>query len=186
MPKGIPTDINKWLNLPPRKSDIAEIKTGADTTIKIIPEKIVESMLDEMTGQNWDTVKFQSYRFIDATKSPAVILMDASLELIVKYKGKDGIDVIRTLVGAVTFDTAFFNNTHHNNTAKSLCISNAASDLGKRFGKDLNPSVAVTSNVPMGAQSKILNTLAKKCTCIPKAFGGTGFDENCPVHKKIG
>lgn len=125
-----PIDPIKWLNQPPKKSEIVEIQVGKDK-VKVIPEKTIESLLDELTGCTWSIINFKSSRFPQNGK----VLMDASLVLVVKYGS-----ITRHIVGAITFDTAFFGNTYHNNTAKSLCIVNAASELGKRFGKDLNPN----------------------------------------------
>lgn len=158
-------DVAKWLKTAPRKSEIKEIQNGKDK-VKIIPQKIIESLLDELTEQNWSTRNFQFNRFIETnlnrpagTYNPESAgqrtMCDASLELVVTYRvmvaaplhsgnGPVSIEkeITRVLVGAYSFDTALFGNDHIANTAKSLCITNAASDLGRRFGKDLNPKEA--------------------------------------------
>lgn len=152
-------DVAKWLKSAPRKSEIVEIQNGKDK-VKIIPQKIIESLLDELTEQNWSTKYFQFSRFIetitlaDGTQGAGRAMCDASLELVVTYRqmvigplavgaGPSMVEkeITRTLVGAYTFDTELFGQFTAN-TAKSLCISNAASDLGRRFGKDLNPKEA--------------------------------------------
>lgn len=154
-------DVAKWLKSAPRKNEIVEIQNGKDK-VKIIPQKIIESLLDELTEQNWSTRNFQFSRFTIPAGvdfgNPGTIgktMCDASLELVVTYRTMvpapihDGTgpvmvekEITRVLVGAVSFDVSFFGNDHVANTAKSLCISNAASDLGRRFGKDLNPKEA--------------------------------------------
>ena len=160
-------DVAKWLKTAPRKSEVVEIQNGKDK-VKIIPQKIIESLLDELTEQNWSTRNFQFSRFTIPAGvdfgNPGTIgktMCDASLELVVTYKmvvpvspyedaaaigpvrqSVKEIEITRVLVGAVSFDVSFFGNDHVANTAKSLCISNAASDLGRRFGKDLNPKEA--------------------------------------------
>lgn len=150
-------DVNKWLKTNPRKNEVVEILTTDGKKVKVIQQKVIESLLDDMTDQNWDTVNFKSSRYL--TKDGRE-LMDASLELIVRYKGTDGYNVVRVLTGSYTINTAFLVGGFENNTIKSLCITNAASELGKRFGKDLNPSViSFVSNVPPSQQEKILNTL---------------------------
>lgn len=157
-------DISKWLRSAPKKSEVVEIQNGPNK-VKIIPQKIIESLLDELTEQNWSTRNFQFSRWTETIVPAGVdfgskgviarVMCDASLELVVTYRlmvnaplhlGAGPIsvetEITRTLVGAVSFDVSFFGNDHIANTAKSLAISNAASDLGKRFGKDLNPKEA--------------------------------------------
>jgi len=149
-------DVQKWLRQSPKKSEIVEIQNGKDK-VKIIPQKIIESLLDELTeNYGWSTEKFQFSRFseYDANGKWVRTLCDASLELVVTYRlmvvgplnqntpvliEKE---ITRRLVGAVTFDVSFFGNDHTANTAKSLATTNAATDLGNRFGKSLNPKEA--------------------------------------------
>lgn len=165
-------DVSAWLKKAPPKSQIVEIQTGKvkdgkAETVKIIPQKIIETLLDELTEQNWSTKNFQFSRWNEMNvqyfdnagnlEPPTVkrTMCDASLELVVTYRQMvisplhdDSAPVLiekeitRTLIGAYSFDVSLFGNDHIANTAKSLCISNAASDLGKRFGKDLNPKEA--------------------------------------------
>lgn len=188
-------DVAAWLKKAPPKGQIVEIQNGKDK-VKIIPQKIIESLLDELTEQNWSTRNFQFTRYnemepqyynSEGILNPPVIkktMCDASLELVVTYRmmvpaplhdatGPVQIEkeITRVLVGAVSFDTAFFGNDHIANTAKSLCITNAASDLGRRFGKDLNPKEAammilgIKKPVPtgqvMGEANKIMESLEK-------------------------
>lgn len=182
-------DVAAWLKRSPTKKEIVEIQDGPNK-VKIIPQKIIETLLDELTEQNWSTRNFQFSRWVEEyEEAPANVpgqvytmlkkkrtMCDASLELVVTYKmvvavspyeykqtqaGKKEIEVTRVLVGAVSFDCAFFGNDHVSNTAKSLCISNAASDLGRRFGKDLNESIPPVINSLGAGSNKILQTLQK-------------------------
>ena len=57
-------DVQKWLRQAPKKSEIKEIQNGKDK-VKIIPQKIIESLLDELTEQNWSTRNFQFNRFVE-------------------------------------------------------------------------------------------------------------------------
>ena len=186
-------DVSKWLKQSPKKSEIVEIQTGKvkdgkAETVKIIPQKIIESLLDELTEQNWSTRNFQFSRWVEENPPSAHrrTMCDASLELVVTYRqmvigpldvnGGPAMvekEITRVLVGAVSFDVSFFGNDHIANTAKSLCISNAASELGKRTGRDLNPKeaammivgmkapVQVGAGVPDEVKDKIGDTLKK-------------------------
>ncbi len=148
-------DVNKWLKQAPSKKEIVEfeeITSSGKVVVKIIPEKTIETLLDQLTDQNWSTKNFQSSRWTDSTGKE---WMDASLELVVNYyvvvlispydlensrtESQKEMLINRTLVGAVSFPCNQYSQ-HLNNTAKSLCITNAASDLGRRMGKDLNES----------------------------------------------
>lgn len=176
-------DVAAWLKKNPPKGQIVEIQNGKDK-VKIIPQKTIESLLDELTEQNWSTKNFQfstrhEDQFTDIQKPQRVRTMcDASLELVVTYRimvpaplhettGPVQVEkeITRVLVGAVSFDIAFYanlsGNDHVANTAKSLCITNAASDLGRRFGKDLNPNVPPPIKGLAPAANKITDTLSK-------------------------
>lgn len=183
--------VETWLKSKPRKSEIKEIQTdknGKKETVKIIPQKIIESLLDELTDQNWSTKNFQFTRFTERiinAQGYEIIgrtMCDASLELVVTYRmmapapiHDDTVpaqvekEITRVLVGAYSFDVSLFGNEYIANTAKSLCISNAASDLGRRFGKDLNPKesammiLGVKPPVQVGSEvkDKIGETLTK-------------------------
>jgi hypothetical protein len=66
--------------------------------------------------------------------------VSASIELVIEYM-EGGNLIKRTLVGACNFDIkGILPNPHFVATAKSECIKNAASDIGKRFGRGLNES----------------------------------------------
>lgn len=132
-----PLTINKWLALPPAEEEITEIDG-----IKVLLQRVVEDKLDRLTDCNWCTKNYQSKYVTIGNR----MFISASLELVVTYVpipeiGQLGGTRTRTFVGAVTFDVRHFgSNLHLDNTAKSLCIVNAASELGRQFGRDLNPS----------------------------------------------
>lgn len=164
-------DVATWLKKNPSKKEIVEFQNGPDK-IKVIPQKIIETLLDQLTDQNWSTENFHSSTreviiYGNAASGEIVgrkTFMDASLELEVTYKvrGAEGpITITRRLVGAYTFDIDYFGNSFTLNTAKSLCITNAASDLGRRFGKDLNPSLPPVINALAPGANKIAKTLEK-------------------------
>lgn len=141
-------NVEKWLNQSPK--EVMEILINGKK-IKVIPQKEIETLLDKLTDRTWQTKNFKSSVRQEVVGGKTINLMDASLELVITYRvmviGPLNTDkevfvekeITRTLVGAVTLDTAYFGNTHHNNTAKSMCIVNAASDISVRFGKYLNP-----------------------------------------------
>lgn len=183
-------DVAKWLKTAPPKGQIVEIQDGP-RKVKIIPQKIIESLLDELTEQNWSTRNFKFSRWIErginneGNESIGRTMCDASLELVVTYrqlvlgsitdKSEPVMmekEITRVLVGAVSFDVSLFGNDHIANTAKSLCITNAASDLGRRFGKDLNQKEASMMilgvkqpvQIGSGVRDKIGETLSKLST----------------------
>lgn len=120
-----------WLRQPPAEEEI-EIILG----IKVLRQRVIEEKLDFLTNQTWGTSNYHSKYFTLEGR----MFISASLELKVLYGGYSGEP--RTLVGAVTFPLDFFpDNIHYDNTAKSLCITNAASELGKQFGRGLNADV---------------------------------------------
>ena len=183
--------VETWLKSKPRKSEIKEIQNGKDK-VKIIPQKIIESLLDELTDHNWSTRNFQFSRFTETWSSDTKTLRcfcDASLELVVTYRQMvpapihDGTgpvqvekEITRVLVGAYSFDVSLFGNEYIANTVKSLCISNAASDLGRRFGKDLNPKEAsmmiLGIKQPVQVKDKIGETLDKLKSDLTKKMIG--------------
>ncbi len=175
-------DVATWLKKNPSKKEIVEFQNGPDK-IKVIPQKIIETLLDQLTDQNWSTENFHSSTreviiYGNAASGEIVgrkTFMDASLELVVTYPvkryeylqtGENGKfmgleNITRRLVGAYTFDIDYFGNSFTLNTAKSLCITNAASDLGRRFGKDLNPSLPPVIDALAPGANKIAKTLEK-------------------------
>lgn len=129
---NISTGVNEWLRLQPNDDEIEMIEG-----VNIIRQKIIEELLDIMTDQNWSTRNYQSKYF----KVGDVDYISASLELVVNYHDDNRVLIQRTFVGAVSFQLSFFSGQHIDNTAKSLCIVNAASEIGNRLGRNLNQSV---------------------------------------------
>ncbi len=179
-------DVAAWLKKSPPKGQVAEIQNG-DKKVKIIPQNIIETLLDELTEQNWSTRNFKMVRWTEVLPSKSNepvrtrTICDAHLELVVTYRTmadaplhtgtgplKMEREITRVLVGAYSFDCSLFGNDYIANTAKSLCIVNAASELGRRFGKDLNPKedrmliMGIKNPVDVGSSTgKIGETLDK-------------------------
>lgn len=100
-----------------------------------IPIGMLETMLD---GLDWSTTNFQHTIFKDGY---ANLCVAASLELHISYLTITGMTK-RTFVGACNFSLSSLEpNTHFLATAKSECIKNAASDIGKYFGRGLNDGI---------------------------------------------
>ncbi len=100
-----------------------------------IPIEQLENQLDSF---NWSTKNYQWQLFKDGYANHSVA---ASIELVINYK-KDGETTSRTFVGACNFSVQSLNGiTDWNATAKSLCIKNAASDIGKWFGRGINKEI---------------------------------------------
>jgi len=152
-------NIREWLKLQPNDDEIEMIEG-----VNIIRQKKIEELLDEMTDQNWSTRNYQSKYF----KVGEVDYISASLELVVNY-WSDDILIQRTFVGAVSFQLSFFSGQHIDNTAKSLCIVNAASEIGNRMGRNLNPSVHPV------IEGKKLNKLQQKIKAAVKVAPDAGI-----------
>lgn len=113
----------------------AEINTQQKVAF-FIPIMDLENMLDPF---NWCTRNFNYQVFKDGYANLCVV---ASLELQISYPNQEGDLTIRTFVGACNFAlNSIEPNTHFLATAKSECIKNAASDIGKYFGRGLNNDV---------------------------------------------
>lgn len=100
-----------------------------------IPIKTLEDMLDQF---DYSTRNFQYTIFKDGY---AKLCVAASLELIINYKPKPFDEQIqRVFVGACNFPLQSLGvNQHFLATAKSECMKNAASDIGRYFGRWINP-----------------------------------------------
>lgn len=109
------------------ETDISTLSEGA----KFIKIERIEELLDEFFD-SWSTQNFNY--FLYKGEGYGNLGISASIELTVEYAG-----IKRTFVGACNFATkAIFPNTHFLATAKSECMKNAASDIGKRLGRGLN------------------------------------------------
>jgi hypothetical protein len=143
---------------PPPENIIA---TNADGG-KFIPINELENMLDEL---DWGTRNFHSYIFKDGY---ANLVIAASLELVVKFKF-NGLERERSFVGACSFSLKSIDpNKHFLATAKSECVKNAASDIGKYFGRGLNDDLPPDSEktetkvlLRMKPDSKIMKQFLK-------------------------
>lgn len=100
---------------------------------RFIPIERLEPMLDEI---GWSTKNYNYDIFKDGY---ANLCVAASIELIIGYTNENGGFEILTFVGACSFSLKSIDpNTHFLATAKSECIKNAASDIGKYYGRGLN------------------------------------------------
>lgn len=117
------------------ESDISTLSEGA----KYIKIERIEELLDEFFD-NWST---QNFHFVlHKGEGYGNLGISASIELVVEWS-----DQKRVFVGACNFPTkAIFPNSHWLATAKSECVKNAASDIGRRFGRGLNDDL-VTPDV---------------------------------------
>lgn len=118
------------------------IKDSIDNVAYFIPIGQLENLLDNL---EWNTKNFQYQIFKDGY---ANLCVAASLELQISYIGFTNQVVTRTFVGACNFSlNSIEPNTHFLATAKSECIKNAASDIGRHFGRGLNDGI-VPNNKP--------------------------------------
>jgi len=118
-----------------------------------IPIDILESQLDTF---NWSTQNYQWNLFKDGY---ANLHVAASLELVLNIVVSDSEIIKRTFVGACNFSLLSLGPIPDwNATAKSMCIKNAASDVGKWLGRGIN-----AENIPdRGQQLEKSRTAAKK------------------------
>ena len=146
--KGLPRGATKkttfsdreYVNQLPSEDDIATLKDKEGNILaRYLPIDVVERDLDRWA---WTTRNFtyQQYRSLDKYGKPCI---SASLELVIPWKDDNGILSVRTLVGACNFEiNSYAPNRHFVATAKSECVKNAASDLGRKFGRGLNEEMA--------------------------------------------
>lgn len=101
-----------------------------------IPIVILENELDWL---NWSTRNFQWSMYKDGYASLSVA---ASIELCFEVEDSNGKLHQRVLVGACNFPLAAIAPIQDwLATAKSMCIKNGASDVGKRFGRGINDEI---------------------------------------------
>lgn len=124
------TNIREWLQGYP--AEIAALPEGGN----FIPIEVIENELD--TFDSWSTQNFHYHFYRDAY---AKICIAASIEVVVEYMEKERL-LRRTFVGTCNFDiSAIYPNKHFLSTAKSECVKNACSDMGKKLGRGLNPRI---------------------------------------------
>lgn len=122
----------------PAEDDIA-VKEEA----RYLPIDVVERDLDRWA---WGTQNF-TWQFYRDKRNDTWI--SASIELLIPWKDDKGGISERKLVGSCNFlITAYSPNSHFVATAKSECVKNAASDLGKKFGRGLNEGLLPVINNP--------------------------------------
>jgi hypothetical protein len=137
----------EWVNSEVEPEILKSIDNGLS---HFIPINNVEERLDPLS---WSTRNFQYTIFKDGYSNLCVA---ASLELEIKYFELNGDAIIRTFIGSCNFSLkAIEPNTHFLATAKSECIKNAASDIGKYFGRGLNEGIAPYS---MPVEKKVVKS----------------------------
>lgn len=135
----------QYVEQAPHEDDIAVTDEGA----RYLPIDVVERDLDRW---GWNTVNFVWRQFRDKRGNPCV---EASLELVIPWKADDGVTRERRLVGGCNFTVPdYAPNGHFVATAKSECVKNAASDLGKRFGRGLNEGLEFQQAPPAAVKEK--------------------------------
>src|SRR3954471_6997584 len=126
------------LHSEPRELEIDTLPNGA----KYLHINKLEDALDEVFD-SWGTQNFSYYLY---RNSYANLCVAASIELWIEFD--DGGKLKRrTFVGTSNFSIkSIYPNTHFMSTAKSECVKNAASDIGKRFGRALNENIEIVPN----------------------------------------
>lgn len=149
-PKKTTLSDREYVNQSPSEEDIATLKDQKGQEIaRFLPIEVIERDLDRWA---WGTENFIYQQFRDKFGKPCV---SASLELVIPWKDDSGGVVIRRLAGACNFEIgSYAPNRHFVATAKSECMKNAASDLGKKFGRSLNDDLLVAVSNPAPAVDK--------------------------------
>lgn len=130
---------DKFEELRNREVPVASTSSVSDGAL-YIPIGQLENNLDELL---WSTKNFQHQIYKDGY---ANLCVAASLELEICYLTTEKKMIKRTFVGACNFALSYLEpNTHFLATAKSECIKNAASDIGKYFGRGLNDNLVPSS-----------------------------------------
>lgn len=138
LPKKSSFSDREYVNLEPNEDDIA-VKDGG----RYLPIDVVERDLDRWA---WGTQNFAWQRFLDKNGNSGI---GASLELVIPWADDNGKIVERRLVGGCNFAiTAYAPNSHFVAIAKSECVKNAASDLGRKFGRGLNEDIVHSAGEP--------------------------------------
>lgn len=146
---------------------------------RYLPIDVVERDLDRWA---WGTQNF-TWQFYRDKRNETWI--SASLELLIPWKDDKGIGTERKLVGTCNFlITSYAPNSHFVATAKSECVKNAASDLGKKFGRSLNEGM-----VPLGKEAVVIEQLKRKpdkdILEALRKFRENGDDASIALYAKI-
>lgn len=114
---------------------------------KHIPIEPLENTLDLF---HWSTQNYQWNLYKDGYASLGV---GASIELVINFRTDEGETIKRTFVGSCNFLLqSVAPITDWNATAKSMCIKNAATDIGRYLGRGINSEAMVDrSTAPMKA-----------------------------------
>lgn len=127
--------IKEWLQQAVPPEDMSALSGGA----LFIEINKAEELLDKF--DSWSTQNFNYYLYKGEGYGNMGIA--ASLELVVEFT-IDMVNYRRTFVGACNFSQkSIAPNTHWMATAKSECVKNAMSDLGKRLGRGMNAMLNV-------------------------------------------
>ena len=122
-------EIRQWLRDDP--PTIATLPEGGN----FIPIEAIENELD--TFNSWGTQNFHYTFYRDGY---AKMCIAASIEVVVEYLERERW-MRRTFVGTCNFEiSSIYPIKHFLSTAKSECVKNACSDMGKRLGRGINPS----------------------------------------------
>lgn len=124
----------EWLNTEPLETEVALSPVGG----RHIPIDKLRPLLDRL---NACVTNYKSSSYRD--NSTAGIVAYGSLELTVTIDGLD-----RTVTGAYNLFVSDSIGGFWNGTLKSECVKNAASELGKRLGRDLNKDLPETFSEP--------------------------------------
>ena len=132
------------------------------TEARHIPIGELENLLDDL---RYSTKNFQYQMYKDGY---ANLCVAASLELYIRYE-TETVFLERSFVGACNFPlSSIAPNQHFLATAKSECIKNAASDIGKYFGRGINDGIVPAAKmvvekpqVKSRPDSKIMQQFAK-------------------------
>lgn len=140
VPKKTTFSDREYVALAPEESDIAVLKEGG----RYLPIDVIERDLDRWP---WSTERFTYQIYNDKFGKPCIA---ASLDLVIPWKDDGFATRERRLTGGCNFViSSYAPNGHFVATAKSECVKNAASDLGKKFGRGLNEEVApIQSDAP--------------------------------------
>lgn len=140
--------VEKWLT-----EDAEKISQSPKGGLHIEIENL-EDLLDDCTGQNWSTQKFDFSKFGDDCFG--------SIELILNYVDSEGHGIRRCFVGASNFNIqSILPITDWAATLKSYCVKNAASDSGRKLGRHLNKGLLPDIQVGKDKR-KVPDMIAKK------------------------
>lgn len=146
VPKKTTFSDREYVALAPEERDIAVLKEGG----RYLPIDVIERDLDRWA---WGTEHFIYQLYTDKFGNRCIA---ASLDLVIPWKDEGFATKERRLTGGCNFViSSYAPNGHFVATAKSECVKNAASDLGKKFGRGLNEEVApIQSETPAPEKPK--------------------------------